>query len=249
MDIVVLIAAGLLSGALNAVAGGGTFISLPALIWLGVPPVTANATATLGAMPGYASAAWGFRHDMAAEGALSLRAIMLIASIGSVIGALLLVVTPGTAFLVIVPWLLLLATVLFAAGPKLIALIQRRGVQPAGIGVSATVILSVGTYGGYFNGGLGIMLLAAFGLIGFTNLHGMNGLKNILSALLSLVSSLTFILADLISWEHGLVLAISGSLGGYLGARLSRRITRLDLLRAFITLTGAIMTLLFFVRP
>lgn len=97
--------------------------------------------------------------------------------------------------------------------------------------ISAAVILSVSIYGGYFNGGLGIMLLAAFGMIGYTNLHGMNGLKNVLSALLSLVSSGAFVLAGLIAWHEAGLLATSAALGGYVGARVSRGIRRLDLLR------------------
>lgn len=248
MEMPILIAAGLASGMLNAVAGGGTFISLPALIWLGVPPVTANATATFSALPGYVTGAWGFRHHMRAEGTLSLRVILLIASAGSVIGALLLIATSGNAFMAIVPWLLLLATVLFAVGPRLLSTIRRQGGGPAGAGVSAAAVLGVAIYGGYFNGGLGIMLLAALGLIGYVDLHGMNGLKSLLSALLSLISSITFVLADLIAWEHAVPLALSAGIGGYAGAIISRRITRLDLLRLFITAVGAAMTVAFFLR-
>ncbi|MBM3603563.1 MAG: sulfite exporter TauE/SafE family protein [Alphaproteobacteria bacterium] len=248
MELLILIAAGLASGMLNAVAGGGTFISLPALIWLGVPPVSANATATFSALPGYVTSAWGFRHDIRAEGTLSLCAIMVIASIGCIIGAVLLILTPGDAFMVIVPWLLLLATVLFAIGPRLLLAIRRFGGGAAGAGISTAAIMSVAIYGGYFNGGLGIMLLAAFGLIGYHNLHGMNGLKNMLSALLSLIASVTFVLAELIAWEHAIALSVSAAIGGYAGANISRRITRLDLLRLFITAVGAAMTAAFFLR-
>lgn len=172
----------------------------------------------------------------------------MIASIGCIIGALLLILTPGDAFLIIVPWLLLLATVLFAAGPRLLSAIRCQSGEAAGAGVSSAVILAVAIYGGYFNGGLGIMLLAAFGLIGYSNLHGMNGLKNVLSALLSLVASVTFILADLIAWEHAVALSVSAAVGGYAGASISRRITRLDLLRLFITAVGAVMTVVVFLH-
>lgn len=247
-ELMLLIAAGFVSGLLNAVAGGGTFVSLPALIWTGVPPISANATATLSALPGYAAGAWGFRHDMQAEGTLSLGTILLISALGSIAGALLLIVTPGNAFLAIVPWLLLVATALFAAGPAILQAIRRNGVSAMGPVISAGVILSVSIYGGYFNGGLGIMLLAAFGLIGYTNLHGMNGLKNVLSALLSLVSSVAFVLAGLIVWQEAGPLAASAALGGYVGARVSRRIRRLDLLRLFITGVGMAMTIAFFLR-
>ena len=247
-DLLLLIAAGLAAGLLNAVAGGGTFISLPALIYVGVPPVTANATATLTALPGYITSAWGFRHDIRAEGALSLRAIAMLGVAGSIIGAFLLIVTPGATFLWVVPWLLLLATALFAFGPRILQGIPAKGGGQAGVLVAGFAILLVAIYGGYFNGGLGIMLLAAFGLIGYTNLHTMNGLKNILSALLSLVSAATFIVAGLIAWEQALVMATSSAVGGFVGAHYSRKITRMDLLRHFVTAVGVIMTVIFFIR-
>ena len=235
-------------GLLNAVAGGGTFLTLPALIYVGVPPVSANATATLTALPGYIGSAWGFRHDMQREGALSLWAIAGVGIIGSVLGALLLIITPGDTFLWVVPWLLLLATVLFALGPHLLGQIRKRGVGSAGVAVSIASILAVSIYGGYFNGGLGIMLLATFGFIGYVNLHGMNGLKNVLSAVVSLVSAVTFIAAGLIAWEQALVMAVSSTVGGYVGATMSRRIVRTDLLRHFVTAIGLTMALVFFLR-
>ncbi|MCW8843968.1 MAG: sulfite exporter TauE/SafE family protein [Rhodobacteraceae bacterium] len=247
-DFLLLAVAGLAAGLLNAVAGGGTFLSLPALIYVGVPPVSANATATLTALPGYISSAWGFRHDMTREGVLSLRAIIGVGAVGAVLGALLLTITPGDTFLWVVPWLLLLATVMFAFGPVLLGQIQTRGVGAVGVFGSGIAIALVSIYGGYFNGGLGIMLLATFGFIGYVNLHGMNGLKNVLSAVVSLVSSLTFIGAGLIAWEQAVVMAASSALGGYLGARMSRRIVRTDLLRHFVTVVGALMALVFFLR-
>ncbi|MBY6135941.1 sulfite exporter TauE/SafE family protein [Nocardioides marinus] len=245
-ETLLLAAAGLAAGMLNAVAGGGTFLSLPALIHIGVPPVAANATATLTALPGYLSSAWGFRHDMRAEGRLSLRAIALIGALGSLLGAVLLIVTPGETFLWVVPWLLLLATLMFAFGPRLLRLARRHGAGQVGAVASAVALTAVSIYGGYFNGGLGIMLLATFGFIGYVNLHGMNGLKSLLSAVVSLASAAMFISAGLIAWEPALIMAISATVGGYLGARLSRRIHRTDLLRHFVTAIGLGMTLLFF---
>lgn len=247
-EICLLIVAGFSAGLLNAVAGGGTFLSLPALIYIGVPPVSANATATLTALPGYISSAWGFRHDMQREGVLSLPAIAGVGNAGSIIGALLLIVTPGDTFLWVVPWLLLLATVVFAFGPALLRVIQARGVGQAGVAVSVAVLLIVSIYGGYFNGGLGIMLLATFGFIGYVNLHGMNGLKNVLSAVVSLVSAVTFILAGLIAWKPALIMAVAATLGGYIGAHYSRRIVRTDLLRYFVTAVGLIMAIVFLLR-
>ncbi|MXQ08942.1 TSUP family transporter [Alphaproteobacteria bacterium GH1-50] len=246
-DLLLLCLAGTAAGLLNAVAGGGTFLSLPALFYVGLPPVAANATATLSALPGYLSSAWSFRGDMRAEGTLGFAAILSLAALGSILGAFLLIVTPGETFLWIVPWLLLLATLLFATGPMLLKILRRSGTSVAGPVLSGIAILAVSVYGGCFNGGLGIMLLATFGLLGHVDLHGMNGLKNVLSALLSLVSAAAFVWAGLIVWEQAAVMAASAMAGGYAGARLSRRIVRTDLLRGFITLVGASMTVAFFV--
>ncbi|MBG6159379.1 MAG: sulfite exporter TauE/SafE family protein [Roseibium album] len=247
-EIAFLFTAGFAAGLLNAVAGGGTFLSLPALLYAGIPPISANATATLSALPGYLGSAWAFRRDMHPEGSLKLTVIIGVASVGSVLGALLLVVTPGEAFLWIVPWFLMIATVLFAVGPALLRWMRIRGMGNPGTFFSIFAIICVSIYGGYFNGGLGIMLLATFGLLGYENLHGMNGLKNLLSVILSLVSALTFITAGLIAWEQALIMAASATLGGYAGARVSLKIVRTDLLHHFVTTVGTIMTLAFFLR-
>ncbi|MFW2589042.1 sulfite exporter TauE/SafE family protein [Sagittula sp. SSi028] len=244
-ELAILTLAGFAAGVLNAVAGGGTFLSLPALIYVGVPPVAANATATLSALPGYLSGAWGFRHDIRDEGVLDLRTIAGIAAVGGLTGSGLLIVTSEAAFLWIVPWLLTLATTLFACGPA----IQRRlrGGGELGPVSGGAVVLAVSVYGGYFNGGLGIMLLAAFGLLGFRNLHGMNGLKTALSALLSLVSAVTFISAGLIAWEQAAIMALSTAVGGYVGARSSRHLP-VPLLRVGVICVGAVTALVFFAR-
>lgn len=243
----VLIIAGLLAGGLNAIAGGGTFLSFPALVWLGVPPIMANATATLTAMPGYVGSAWAYRHDITAEGSLGLGAIISAAVAGGLLGAALLLLTPGEAFAGIVPWLLLIATCLFAAGPRLLSMARSRGRGTAGPGTSAAAIFLVSVYGGYFNGGLGIMLLAVLGLIGFTNMHGMNGLKNMLSAILSVVAVTTYSVAGLIAWDSALILAVATTIGGYLGAHWARRIQRTELLRSGIVAVGVVMTVIFFI--
>lgn len=246
LDIIVLILAGLAAGLLNAVAGGGTFLSLPALIWVGVPPVSANATATLTALPGYLSSAWAFRDDMRAQGSVGLGGIIAAGIAGSLIGALLLIVTPAELFLGVVPWLLLAATILFAGAPRILRGARAAGLGNAGPLATLAALLAVSIYGGYFNGGLGIMLLATFSLLGHADLHGMNGLKNLLSAILSIVSVVTFIAAGLIAWEQASVMALASLVGGYVGARQSRKIANTDRLRLFVTAVGAVMTLVFF---
>jgi uncharacterized protein len=245
LSITILVIAGLMAGMVNAIAGGGTLLSFPALVWLGVPPIMANATATLTALPGYIASAWAYRHDIRAEGNLGLGSIIMIAALGGLAGAGLLLITPGDAFEGIVPWLLLTATILFATGPRLVAMVRARGMRIGPV-LSAFALFLVASYGGYFNGGLGIMLLAVFSLIGFQNLHGMNGLKSLLAAVLSLVSVSTYATAGLIAWESAAVLAISTTLGGYMGARLARRIRHTEYLRILIVGIGASLTLVFF---
>lgn len=243
-----LIVAGFAAGMLNAVAGGGTFLTFPALVYIGIPPVAANATATLTALPGYIGSAWAFRHNVRAEGALGLRAIIAASVFGGLAGAALLLQTSNAVFSGVVPWLLLLATALFAAGPALMASLRSRGRGVAGAGVSLLAVLAVAIYGGYFNGGLGIMLLACFGLIGYSDLHNMNGLKNLLSAILSLASVVAFVLAGIIAWQAAVPMAIACAVGGWSGAALSKRITDMRLLRGFVIAVGLVMSLLFFLR-
>ncbi len=242
VPILVLCLAGFAAGALNAVAGGGTFLTFPALVWVGVPPVMANATATVTALPGYMGSAWGFRDALRAEGALSLRAMLALSVAGGLAGALLLTVTPEEAFEAIVPWLLLAATLLFAFAPRLLPHLAADGF---GRVTSAAIVIAASIYGGYFNGGLGILLLAAFSVMGFTDLHAMNGLKNLLSALLSTASALTLALAGLVAWDNALLLAASATAGGLLGARFARRLPDVWL-RAGIVVIGLAMTAAFF---
>ena len=242
----VLCIAGFAAGALNAVAGGGTFLSFPALVWAGVPPIMANATATFAALPGYFGSAWGFRRDLVAQGPLSIAAILLLSVVGGLGGALLLLVTSPDVFSSVVPWLLLVATVVFASGPWILRRVTAGGGAGFGVIAAMLMVFAVAVYGGYFNGGLGIMLLAVFGLIGFTDLSAMNGLKNVVSAILSVVAVATYLAAGLIDWTYALPVAASCALGGYVGATLARRITSPAALRMFITFVGAAMTVAFF---
>lgn len=247
LELFIVIAAGFLCGALNAIAGGGTFVTLPVLIWLGIPPTVANATATTMAVPGYIASVWAYRHDIRAEGALGLRTIIILAAVGGVLGALLLIVTSPDAFLVLIPWLLLTATILFALGPQLQRWFESKGLGLHSTLAAGTMVLVVATYGGYFNGGLGIILLAALSLQGYRNLHGMNGLKNLLSSILSTFSVATFVMADLIAWDTALPMAAANICGAYVTSKFVRRVTRVGLLRAIIIGLGLAMTVAFFV--
>lgn len=249
MNLALLLVAALIAGALNAVAGGGSFLTLPALVFTGVPAVAANATGTVALLPGYISGALGFREDLQAPPGLSLRSLALVSLLGGAIGAALLLLTDERTFRRLVPWLLLVATLLFAAGP---ALMRKAGPKPAGQvatnpGRSIAGLLAVSIYGGYFNGGLGILLLALFGLLGQTNLNSMNGAKNVVSALLTAIAVAVYAWGGVVSWPQALAMMIAATAGGYLGARIARRIPA-PALRSGIVATGLVMAALFFVR-
>lgn len=246
-----LLAAAFVAGALNAVAGGGSFLTLPALVLTGVPTVSANATGTVALLPGYMASAWGFKNDMQAPPGLSMKSVVLLALVGGATGAALLLFTPDATFRKIVPWLLLAATAMFAFGPQLrqwaAKAVGGQHERAPSRAKAALGMLAVAVYGGYFNGGLGILLLALLGLLGQTNLHAMNGLKNLVSALLTAIAVAIYATGGMVQWQQALVMMVAATLGGYLGARVARKISP-QWLRGGIVLTGVVMAGLFFWR-
>lgn len=248
-NIALLLVAAFGAGALNAVAGGGSFLTLPALVFAGLPPVLANATGTVALLPGYISGAWGFREDLKAPPGLTLVRLAVLSLAGGAAGATLLLVTDDATFRVLVPWLLLAATVLFAIGPMILRRAQARSGSSKSASTSRASIgvLLVAIYGGYFNGGLGILLLALFGLLGQSNLHAANGSKNVVSALLTAIAVVIYAIGGLVAWPQALVMMIAATAGGYFGARAARRIPA-PVLRAGIVATGLLMALVFFMR-
>ena len=245
-----LLAAAFAAGALNAVAGGGSFLTLPALVFTGVPPVIANATGTVALLPGYMAGAWGFKDDMAAPPGLSMKQVVVLSLIGGSAGAALLLFTPDATFRKVVPWLLLAATAMFAFGPQLRAWASRKttGTDAApSIAKAAVGMLVVAIYGGYFNGGLGILLLALFGLLGQTQLNAMNGMKNLVSALLTAIAVVIYAVGGIVEWKQALIMMVAATLGGYLGARVARKIPA-HIMRWGIVATGLVMAGLFFMK-
>lgn len=240
-----LIIASFFAGILNSIAGGGSFLTFPALVFAGVPPVSANATSAMAVFPGYLGAAAGFRRELIAFDKTKLRTYFLIAAVGGIIGSLLLLVTSNAFFSIIVPWLLLFATLVFALGRQITVFL--RGLDISLNSAEYPILFAVSIYGGYFNGGLGIILLAAFITFGMTDLNLMNGLKNGLSLVLSTVSVITFAVAGLVQWPQALVMMLASTLGGYLGAYIAKALPA-GLLRILISVIGTIMTIVFFVR-
>ena len=231
------------AGVLNAIAGGGSFLTFPALVFAGVPPLAANATSAMAVSPGYLGSTWGFRAELKALPKSLLRKEVTIAALGGLIGAGLLLVTPAKVFSGLVPWLLLVATALFAAGPWLAKGNSGQG-QPAW---RLPGLMLVAVYGGYFNGGLGILLMALYTLTGESKLNTVNALKNLNSFVLSLLSVLAFALAGAIVWPQAIWMMVLATAGGWVGARLAKRLP-VQWVRWLVIATGLVMSAVFFSR-
>lgn len=245
-DLSLLLAASLAAGALNAVAGGGSFLTFPALVLAGVPPVIANATNTVGLLPATFTSAWAYRDDLsAARGQIPLWPFVAVSVLGGALGSLLLLVTPDKLFEAIVPWLLLFATAVFALGRPLSAWLRAR--VHLGLGALVATQFVIGLYGGYFGGGIGILMLAMLGLYGMTDLHAMNGMKTVLSGCMNLVAAAIFVLARAVWWREALIMLAAAVVGGWIGPWLARRVP-LAALRAFVVAVGVAMSGYFFLR-
>ncbi|HEY9460357.1 MAG TPA: sulfite exporter TauE/SafE family protein, partial [Paralcaligenes sp.] len=206
-DYLLLIVAGFFAGGLNTIAGGGSFLTFPALVYAGVPIVSANATSAVAVFPGYIGAVAGFRGEIASFKRPTLIKLTIVSLLGGLIGSLLLLITSNETFKVLVPWLLLFATLLFGAGDYLVAWSKRRNFH---LGKFLTPgVLCISIYGGYFNGGLGIMLMALFAVIGMRDMNIMNGLKNGISVVLSAISVITFAWAGLVQWPEAVIMMVA----------------------------------------
>ncbi|WP_458791583.1 sulfite exporter TauE/SafE family protein [Yoonia sp. MH D7] len=245
MEIVLVLLAAFFAGVLNTVAGGGSFLTFPALVFIGVPPVIANATSAVAVFPGYLGGALGFRGELARFDPMQMRRFIAVTFVGGVIGALLLLVSSNAAFSVVVPFLLLAATLVFLFGDLVRAWATLRSSSVTPFGTVGLLVVSI--YGGYFNGGLGIVLLALFSLWGMVNIHEMNGLKTGLSFAISGVSVAVFVIGGLVAWQYALGMMVASTLGGYAGAPLARVLPKAAV-RALIAVVGFSMSAVFFWR-
>jgi uncharacterized membrane protein YfcA len=252
-----LFAAALLGGALNAVAGGGSFIALPALLYAGVPPVSANATTTFALWPGSMSSAWAYRREVRTVGGRTLALLGGVSMGGGLAGGLFLMRTSNAAFMQLLPWLMLAAAITFSLADRA----DRRRQTPAMGGQTAlgplprqgpawwavVLQLAIAVYGGYFGGGAGIMMLATLASSGMTNIHEMNGLKAMLAVVINGVALVEFVAHGAIAWAPGLIMMAGGIAGGYAGAALARRVNPKSV-RAFVVLVAWVMTVVFFLQ-
>jgi len=245
LTLLLLIVAAFAAGAMNSVAGGGSFLTFPSLVFAGIPSVTANATNTVALFPASLAASWAYRHDFPRLEGVGTRIIVAVSVLGGAAGALLLIFTPERTFNAVVPWLLLAATLLFAASKRLMPWLRSRfTVGPVTL---CLVQFAIAVYGGYFGGAMGIMMLALFGLFGISDIHAANALKTLLAGLLNAVAVVCFVAAGQVAWAPAAIMLLSSVAGGYLGARVARRMDP-NHVRAAIILIGIGMTVAFFLR-
>ncbi|HWS99901.1 MAG TPA: sulfite exporter TauE/SafE family protein [Pyrinomonadaceae bacterium] len=234
-----MVAAAFVAGMMNSIAGGGTLITFPVLLWLGLDPKVANATSTVALWPGLFGGLWGFRRETANSRTILVR-LGLTSVVGGAVGALLLILTPSETFARLVPFLIFFATVLFILQEP----ISRRLGTPAAaerprarwwLGAIVFQFFS-SVYGGYFGAGNGILMLAALGLLGLNDIHRANGIKNFLGIAINSAAVIGFALSRLVVWPVALLMAVAATAGGYFGANTARRLGRPFVRRAVITI-------------
>lgn len=252
---VIVVALGaFIAGGMNALAGGGTLFSFPALLAAGVPAIPANASNNVALWPASLSSAWVYRHELSKHRSWVI-GLTIVATLGGILGGLLLLAISNQTFSKLIPWLLLTATVLFAFSKQIsqqvAALKARLGLQAnAGQGNSKGGLFFqflVCIYGGFFGAGQGILTLAALAIQGVEDIQEINGLKNWISAVTYTVSSLTFIIAGAVNWPFTLLMIITATLGGFAGARLALYLPAVWLKR-FVIAVGTIMTIIYFFK-
>ena len=246
-----LFVAGVIGGAINSVAGGGTLISFPALVAFGVPSIIANATNTAAVCPGSISSTFAYRHDMPAGGGL-LWTLLVPSLLGGLVGAVVLAVTPESLFAHIVPFLILFATVLFGGRDRIARLFNvnhEEGERVTGGGKVWGFCFQffVAAYGGYFGAGIGILMLASLSLMGFRDIHRMNAIKTVLASIINGTALVYFILHRLVDWPLAVLMAVGAVIGGYLGAHFAKGVDQ-RILRLFIVGVGLLVSLWLFIR-
>jgi hypothetical protein len=237
--------AGLLGGAMNALAGGGTFATMPALIALGLPSPIANATSNVALQPGAIASAWAYRKGLAPIAGLSVRMLTGITFMGGFAGSLLLVWTPERTFDVIIPWLLLLATIALAFGKSMAAWLQRRTTIGPRTLVAAQTLL--GLYGGYFGGGVGLMMTATWGLLAGTEPAKLMAPRTLMLASANAAATIVFVVAGMVRWTWCVPMLLGAIAGGHFGAKLGARLSPL-VIRVWTLLVTAVTTAVFFWR-
>ena len=242
MTTVILIAAAFLGGALNSLAGGGSLVTFPALLFAGLNPIDANASSVVALFSGTFAGAWAYRRNILAIAEFSVLGLFILSLVGGLIGALLLLWTPATVFATLVPWLILFATIVFAVGNFApVETIQRIQLGPRS---ALTALFIIAIYGGYFGGGIGFLILAAFTLVGMRDNNAMNGLKMGLVGVMTVTAILAFIVANVVRWPETLPMLVSSAVGSYMAAHWAQRLDQ-RLIKGFVIVLGAGLTVYF----
>jgi uncharacterized protein len=247
-DILILFPSAVIAGAMNAVAGGGSFFTFPALLFTGVPAIPANATSTVAVWPGSVASMTAYRRRLPRK-ARVLVPLVVSSLVGGLAGAGLLLHTPQETFLRIIPFLFLAATLFFAFGRRLFRLtkaLERAEARPPLLLVGSVTLLQFLTsvYGGFFGGGMGILMLAFLTLLPLGDIHAMNAVKTLLGTAINGVAILAFIAAKVIYWPQGVLMLVGGVLGGYAGAHYAQKVNPARV-RAFVVLVGLAMSFIF----
>jgi uncharacterized protein len=239
-----------IGGGLNAVAGGGSFITFPALIFTGMLPIAANATNNTAMWVAGLASASAYRQDLDIKGR-SLLVLSITSLVGGAIGAILLLFTSPDIFKKLIPYLLLLATVVFIFGEAIKTWVQTirqsSSSEPPPIATLIVAQLAISIYGGFFGAGIGILMLATLTFSGIKNIHAMNALKAFLATCINGIAIIPFMFAGLIAWQQALLMAVGGCLGGYAIARVARKIQP-QIIRRFVAIVAIGMTTYFFIR-
>jgi hypothetical protein len=244
ITIIVLTAAAFLGGALNALAGGGSLVTFPALLFAGLNPIDANATSVVALFPGTFSSVWAYRRSILGITEVSVTGFFVLSLFGGLLGALLLLSTPSSVFAGLVPWLVLFATIVFAVGNFApLGAIQRFKLGPRGA-LAVHFIISV--YGGYFGGGIGFMMMAALAMTGIA-VRSAGALKNILAGMANASAVLIFVFSKDVYWQQALVTAAGASFGGWAGALMLKSVNE-KLLKLGVVAIGVALTIGLFSR-
>ncbi len=238
-----LFAAGAVGGAINSVAGGGSFLVFPSVLLVGVPPVAANATTAVALWPAGIASTIAYRKDLPRD-RKTMTVLAVASAVGGALGALLLLKTSDLTFTKILPLLMFAASAVFTLGPRLSKMHRGRHMPLAG---GAIVQLLISSYGGYFGGGMGILMLATFTLMGMTHLHTMNGLKTLLGLLINGAATIAFFAAHKVVVDVAIPVAIGSVFGGWLGASIARKIDPMRV-RLFVLVFAWGLTLWFSVQ-
>jgi uncharacterized membrane protein YfcA len=245
--LLLLAAAGFLSGALNAVAGGGTFFTFAALLATGLPPITANATSAVALVVGSLASGAAYRREIAVLWRAAFW-LSLASAVGGVVGALILVALDHVTFRGMIPWLLLFATLVFASGPRIARLVRTSEVGAPSLPrrlAGMTIQFLTAVYGGFFGAGMGFLMLASLGLTEGTDYHRLNAIKQILAVIIQAVAIVIFIRGGIIAWPAALVTMAAAVAGGYLGVGIARKVPS-GVMRGFVIASGAALTVYYF---